>query len=304
MFRLCTARPALVLCALGVLGGLPGHTAYAAVRPPLTAPAGDAAEDGQAAHLAEQLRRNPVHLSDQLPRTAPLSSAPAFEKQAARTGVPTYVLVLPTGATVESGELLASVHDHLGRDGLYVLLGEAGYDMDAETFGVDLPADDAARAVLYEHSYDADALQTFTRFVDVVTLDPADAAARAREASRGGAGGESEPLHTTAADRDAQSRLTGQLLAGVPLLIVLAGWSVHRWRGRLGDRAEETPAGHRRRTAAALLLPPAARPRDRPRPLASPRPPGRAGGRRVPEVRRRGRAPPRTRDPHGPARGA
>lgn len=218
---------ALVVAALG---GLPGHVPDAAARTP-QAPAGPApGDEGQAAYLAEQLRRDAVHVSDQMPRVVPRSSASEFKKQAARTGVPTYVLVLPTTATVESDGLLAAVHDRLGRDGLYVLVSEAGYDMEAEAFGVDAPADAATRAVLHAYSPGTDPLRTFTRFVDTVALEPADAEARADKAENGHGEDGPAPLHITATDRDAQSRLTGTLLAGVPLLIVFTGCYVYWWR--------------------------------------------------------------------------
>ncbi|NSC23408.1 hypothetical protein FM076_20530, partial [Streptomyces albus subsp. chlorinus] len=212
----------LVLAAVTVLGG-----------------AGGAAASGQratpAAYLAAQLRKSPVHISDQVPRSVPLSARPAFVKEARRTGVPTYVLVLPgvpgRGAGGAEG-LLAAVHDRLAKKGLYVLVGSSG-TTDAAAFGVDVPARDAAMATTFELPYDAGALESFRHFVAV--LRSGDAARRAdqgAEASR--TGKEPEPLHTSSTDRDNQSFRTGILLTGVPLLILSAGWYVHRGRGRRG----------------------------------------------------------------------
>ncbi|WP_158687545.1 hypothetical protein [Streptomyces sp. AA1529] len=197
-----------------------------------------AAADGTAtpaAYLAEQLRENPVHLSDQLPRTNPLSARSAFAEAAKRTGVPTYVLVLPGSGAARGKGLLAAVHDRLGEDGLYVLLGEDGGSPRIETFGVDVPARDAATATLFELPYDAGTLEVFRHFVDVLRSgDAARRAARGLEASR--AGEEPDKLHTGRTDRENQSFLTGLLLSGVPVFLVATGWYIRRRRGGKGPR--------------------------------------------------------------------
>ncbi|MGI5349368.1 hypothetical protein ACQEU8_14380 [Streptomyces sp. CA-250714] len=199
---------------------------------------GTAAERGQptpAAYLAGQLRKSPVYLSDQLPRTNPLSARPAFVKEAKRTGVPTYVLVLPgTGTGAETGDgLLAAVHERLGKDGLYLLFGGDGGSPQVATFGVDVPARDAAMATTFELPYDAATLDTFRHFVDVLRSgDAAHRAEQGADASR--AGEEPDTLYTSRTDRENQSFLTGILLTGVPVLIVAVGWYVRRWRGGKG----------------------------------------------------------------------
>ncbi|MEU4968384.1 hypothetical protein [Streptomyces smyrnaeus] len=185
-----------------------------------------------AAYLADQLRKSPVHLSDQLPRTNPLSARPAFLKEAKRTGVPTYVLVLPGYGAGRDG-LLAAVHDRLGKDGLYLLFGGDGGSPDTETFGVDVPARDAAMATTFELPYDAGTLDTFRHFVDV--LRSGDATERANKgAAAGRAGEEPDKLYTSRTDRKNQGFLTGILLTGVPVLIVSVGWYLRRRRGGKG----------------------------------------------------------------------
>ncbi|MEU3189332.1 hypothetical protein ABZ686_01530 [Streptomyces sp. NPDC006992] len=187
-----------------------------------------------AAYLAEQLRENPVHLSDQLPRTNPLSARSAFAEAAKRTGVPTYVLVLPGSGAARGEGLLAAVHDRLGKDGLYVLLGEDGGSPRTETFGVDVPARDAATATLFELPYDAGTLEVFRHFVGVLRSgDAARRAERGLEASR--AGEEPDKLHTSRTDRENQGFLTGILLTGVPVFLVATGWYIRR-RGGKGPR--------------------------------------------------------------------
>ncbi|MGG7571964.1 hypothetical protein [Streptomyces sirii] len=110
----------------------------------------------QTAYLAEQLRKSPVYISDQIPRAVPRSSAPEFAREARRLGVPTYVIVLPSSAYGSKADaLLAGVHDRLGRKGLYVAMTDSGLDA-VQTYGVSLPgAQDADTATLYELPYDA-----------------------------------------------------------------------------------------------------------------------------------------------------
>ncbi|MGP3973287.1 hypothetical protein ACTWQF_04460 [Streptomyces sp. 8N114] len=217
------AGAVLLVGVLG-LGGAAGSAAAA-----------EGTQTTPAAYLAEQLRKSPVYLSDQLPRTNPLSARPAFVKEAKRTGVPTYVLVLPGSGSgsVDGDGLLAAVHDRLGKDGLYLLFGGDGGSPEVGTFGVDVPARDAAMATTFELPYDAGTLHTFRHFVDVLRSgDAVQRAEKGADASR--AGEEPDNLYTSRTDRENQGFLTGILLTGVPLLIVAVGWYVRRWRGGKG----------------------------------------------------------------------
>ncbi|MGP4044753.1 hypothetical protein [Streptomyces sp. 2A115] len=192
-----------------------------------------AADTTQAAHLADRLRTNPVYVTDQLPREIPQSTTSDFARLAKGTGVPTYVLVLADRHTGEA--LLGAVHDRLGRDGVYVLVDNVGVT-DAVAYGVRAPADDAATVTSYELPYDAGPLKSFERFAEVVALGGEKAAARAeaaREKHGSGTGEDPEPLYIGPTDRDNQSFLTGILLVGVPLLILLLTTFVRRWRRRL-----------------------------------------------------------------------
>lgn len=205
-----------LLLALTVIG-FPG-VAAAAVR-------SEGDEAGQAAYLAEQLRENPVYVTDQTPREVPRSAAPEFAKAANRTGVPTYVVLLPEREAFDE-RLLGAVHDRLRRDGLYVLLDGSGIGVTAVPFGVDVPAEAAMTVARYELPYDAGALLTFERFVAGLTDDdPAGRAEAAREKygsdADSGPGEEPDRLHITRTDRENQSFLTGILLAGVPLLALV-----------------------------------------------------------------------------------
>ncbi|MFI6490606.1 hypothetical protein [Streptomyces sp. NPDC050564] len=192
--------------------------------------AGSPTPSTQAAYFAAHLSTNPVYVTDQLPREIPRSQAPAFAKLAKRTGIPTYVLVLPEQDLGGKG-LLGAVHDRLGRDGLYVLVDTSGVT-DAVAYGVRAPADDAATVALYELPYDAGPLRSFGRFVDIVAQGSEKAAARAEAAREKYAEGDAEPdlMYIDRTDRKNQSFLTGVLLVGLPLLILLLVTYVRRWR--------------------------------------------------------------------------
>ncbi|MGX1132388.1 hypothetical protein RKD49_004578 [Streptomyces glaucescens] len=222
----------------------------------LAVPGARAAEGvpvAQAGHLAERLRDEPVYISDQLPRAVPRSTAPEFTKAAQRTGLPTYVLVLPAGSA--GGEaLLDAVHDRLGRDGLYVLLDDSGVT-DAAAYGVTAPADDAVTVSLYELPYDAGPLLSLRRFADVVAQGEEKAAARAEAArEKYGDGDEPEPLYIGPSDRDDQSLMTGAALTGVPLTVLFLVPYVRRWRRRLPGAPAGRPAARRRWVVPAVAV--------------------------------------------------
>lgn len=203
------------------------------------APAG-ADAPSQPAYLAEQLRHAPVYVSDQMPRVVPRSTAPAFAAQAKRLRVPTYVVVLPFTSSGSGSGLLAAIHDHLGRKGLYVAVSETGLS-EVQSYGVSVPgAADAKTATLYELPYDATPREVFRHFVDLLTSGRAHQRAEAARAAYGGADNSHEPpaLHTTQTDRENQSFLTGTLVAGVPLSALLI---THHARGRRRPRPGSVP---------------------------------------------------------------
>ncbi|MGY1437369.1 hypothetical protein [Streptomyces reniochalinae] len=204
------------------------------------APTGQEADGAarQAAWFARRLRADPVHVSDQIPFAHPRSAASRFAAQAARTGVPTYVLVVPFQTALDARELLGAVHRKVDRKGLYVVVdGTSGDQLEAAAYGVSVPAEDAARAAGWEMPSDATALDVFTRFVDVVRQSGARAAARASEAEERRLVDEKrpEPFYTTRGDRSVSSGVAGALAGGVPLLVLAVGCTVcrrHRGHGR------------------------------------------------------------------------
>ncbi|MFB6555714.1 hypothetical protein [Streptomyces sp. NPDC056405] len=198
----------------------------------------------QAAYLADRLRESPVHVTDQLPREIPPSMAPDFARLAERTGVPTYVLVLP----YQSGfgeDLLGAVHDRLGRDGLFVLLDESGVS-EAAAYGVSAPAGAARTTARFELPYDAGPLRRFELFVDVVAQGTEKAEARAdaaREKFR--TGNKPEEMYVGPSDRKNQSFVTGIALTAVPLTILLLAPCVRRARRRFPRATPPRPAAGR-----------------------------------------------------------
>lgn len=205
-----------------------------------------ASSDTQAAYLADRLRENPVYVTDQLPREVPKSMARDFARVAKSTGVPTYVLVLPSMADGEG--LLGAVHDRLGRDGLYVIIDESSVSY-AMAFGISAPADDALTVCLYELPYDAGPLREFELFAEVIAEGGEKAAARA-EAARGM--DEPAEMYIGPSDRENQSFLTGMFLTGVPALILLLFPGVRRWRQKFTGR--KAPHRAPRWIAPALAL--------------------------------------------------
>ncbi len=203
------------------------------------APAGPHAPGGptQFAYLAEQLRKSPVYVSDQIPREVPRSTAPAFAREARRLGVPTYVMVLPHASygTAADG-LLAGVHDRLGRKGLYVALSDSGLEA-AQTYGVDLPGTaDAVTEAVYAVPYDATPREVFRHFVGVVTSGEAhQRAEEARAAYDDGGLDEPPGLHTDTTERENQSLVTGIAVLGIPLTVLLV--TVHALQRRRVRRA-------------------------------------------------------------------
>ncbi len=215
------------------LAGAPAAPAAVRAAPP-GAPA------TQDARLAQLLRHDPVYVSDQLPRAVPRSWQPRFAALARRTGVPTYLLVLPA-RTSRDDSLLAGVHDRLGRPGLYVMLDGDG-DLRAVSFGVDADASDAQTVATFGSPYDVSPLRLFQTFVDTVREAPAKAAAQAdaveaRLDEQSDPGGERlvPSRYISWEDRDNQSFTTGAALLGVPLFVLLFGlWAVRLTRRRRG----------------------------------------------------------------------
>ncbi|MDI3408810.1 hypothetical protein [Streptomyces cavernicola] len=201
----------------------------AAAQPVSSAPqaaADPAGLDARAAYFAGQLRKSPIYVTDQTPRVMPRSAWPAFLEQARRTGVPTYVLVLPYAATADGEELLTAVREKLGRKGMYILLDAEGggswTDVTVESHGVrELPIQASLDSADEWLPSDATALDYFTAFVDGL-LNEGDAS---------GSGKSPSAFYTTPDARATQSTTTGVFTGLVPVLVLLIGVPLALRRG-------------------------------------------------------------------------
>ncbi|MDQ8705342.1 hypothetical protein RCO28_23010 [Streptomyces sp. LHD-70] len=199
----------------------------AAAQPASKSPRGAADRSGleaRAAYFADQLRASPIYITDSAPRLMPRSAWPAFQEQAQRTGVPTYVLVLPFSAAEDGDELLPAVREKLGRKGLYVLLdadgGGSWLDVSVESYGVrGLPVQESLDSADSSLPSDATALDFFTAFVDGL-LNDGD-----------GGGGSPSSLYTSPEGRATQSTTTGVLTGLAPVVVLLIGVPLARRRG-------------------------------------------------------------------------
>ncbi|MFD8594852.1 hypothetical protein ACFV1L_07610 [Kitasatospora sp. NPDC059646] len=233
---------AAVLTALLLLGAGPAAAADPAPSAtPSAAGRQTAAADQQtrADRLADELRKNPVYVSAARPRELPRSLAPQIADLARRTGVPTYVLAVPDSR--DGAQLLALVHDRLGKDGLYVLIGEYGR-LTTAAFGTDAPAQEAARVALYGTPYGAGPLADFEAFVDAVALGKEQAAAKAEQLADRYRKSDGRPsLYISSTDRQNQNLLLGIAVVLLPGLLIALGLRLSRRRG-----APHTPAGQDR----------------------------------------------------------
>ncbi|MFE1318126.1 hypothetical protein [Kitasatospora phosalacinea] len=218
------------------------------------------AEAPQSERLAAELRKDPVYISADLPRVVPRSLAPGFAAAAKRTGVPTYVLVLPDADRTT----LAQVHDRLGADGLYVLVGDLG-NITVSAFGVDLPAESAARVVNHQVPYDAGPLVQFDAFVDKVLQDADQVDAELAEIYRDH-DHETPRAYISSTDRQNQNLLLGLAVVVLPGLLLALGLRLSRRRG--GDR---TPAPAPSRTVLLGKQPAVTLTKDAEKPKTGPK---------------------------------
>ncbi|MEU3218520.1 hypothetical protein [Streptomyces sp. NPDC006971] len=236
--RVGTALAALVL--LGSTGAAvaadPSTTPSATATPTAAATAASSGQltggATQSERLAQELRKNPVYVSADRPRRLPRSLAPDIAALAQRTGVRTYVLALPAG----DAALLALVHDRLGENGLYVLIGDHG-SVTASAFGVDVPVEEARRIALYGTPYRAGPLAAFESFVDAVASGHDRAAAKADELHDRHHEDGRPDLYISSTDRQNQNLLLGLAVVVIPGLVLALGIRLSR---RSSDRPQPT----------------------------------------------------------------
>ncbi|MBW1597410.1 hypothetical protein [Streptomyces sp. JJ38] len=206
-----------------------------------------------ASHLAERFAADPVHVSDSVPHVLPGSAAPRLAEITRRVTVPVYVAVLPREVLYSSAvgppdQLLASVYDRGGAEGLYVLLDEGGVRA-AAAFDLDLPPR------LVEKAFRADVPRGSG---PLLALDVSIEAFRGHFPGLAASGADERVLPDPRKEperSDGPVTALGLLAGGLPLLVLV-----------LGRRGRFPLAGHRhgRRllpvvaaagTAVAVLLP-------------------------------------------------
>lgn len=107
---------------------------------------GDALDVSRVGWIAEQLGDESVFVSDHFDDSGDMPSGLRKVVDAARFDV--YVAVVPAvPGALDGHDLAVAIHDWMGRDGVYVVVDGTGGDIAAASFGVNIPAADAARAV-------------------------------------------------------------------------------------------------------------------------------------------------------------
>ncbi len=122
-------------------------------------------------YIAEHLARDPVYISDDVPRDVTPADAAKIRASVKLMTVPTYVAVVAESDPEKDPQgdpkrLIALLHDKLGRKGVYVVVPSNGIGVTADQYGENLPLRPASYEVSYALPYDAGAARTIARFVD------------------------------------------------------------------------------------------------------------------------------------------
>jgi hypothetical protein len=127
--------------------------------------------------ITAQLKRDPVYVTDQVPRMLPPGTAGKIKALVGRLGVPTYVVVtLPsrlrdddTEAPSDLESLVPVLHDRLGKDGVYLVTDPSGNLGEVQQFGGTrrIDVEHAYQAATSELPYEAGLLSVLGRFVEI-----------------------------------------------------------------------------------------------------------------------------------------
>ncbi|GAA4103968.1 hypothetical protein GCM10022214_82840 [Actinomadura miaoliensis] len=192
-------------------------TARAAAPSPAPTPA------SLADRLARLLAEDPIQVTDHAPRALPYDAHERIRAAVARLGVPAYVVVTPNSMATSPRhrELIASLHDRLGKDGMYIVTDPSGFGT-ARQFGGTLPADRAWTAASLQKGRDEGAVEQIARFVDIVSApDVQRRIEQARERAREDRSSDG-PSRSDIRDRKEMAAFAaGTALTGVPLLVLL-----------------------------------------------------------------------------------
>ncbi|MDL4820218.1 hypothetical protein [Actinomadura opuntiae] len=139
-------------------------------------------------YITSQLKRDPVYVTDQVPRVLPPGTAGKIKALVGRLGVPVYVVVtLPsrlrnddTEAPSDLESLVPVLHDRLGKDGVYLVVDPSGALGEVQQFGGTrrIDVEDAYQAATAELPYEAGLLSVLGRFVEIALSGHAKERAR------------------------------------------------------------------------------------------------------------------------------
>jgi hypothetical protein len=126
--------------------------------------------------ITAALKRDPVYVTDQVPRLLPPGTAGKIKALVGRLGVPVYVVVtLPvrhrddTEAPSDLEAMVPVLHDRLGKDGVYLVVDPSVGLGDVQQFGGTrrIDVEHAYQAATSELPYEAGLLSVLDRFVEI-----------------------------------------------------------------------------------------------------------------------------------------
>ncbi len=192
-------------------------------------------------YLAAQLERDPVYVTDQVPRElVPATAAAQIKSAVAPLGVPVYVAVtlplnLDGAHDRDADTLLPLLHDRIGKPGIYIVVSPGGSG-DAQQYGGSLPVSDAWSAADFELSaaeftsgdLDRTAPQVVQRFVEVLRSGQVEQRLKAAEAASDKAVKTHHSREDGGGGDPGIEALAGMGLSGLPLLAFLIRRRVRR----------------------------------------------------------------------------
>lgn len=174
--------------------------------------------------LAAQLRKDPVYVTDNAPERLPPGTAARIKASVSRLGVPVYLVValmnLSRTDADQADTLVPLLHDRLGKDGIYIVVGLDGFGA-AQQYGGSLPVAHAWEATDRELPSSPGVVKYIDHFVEL--LKSGHTEDRYRNPQRA-----PEPTERDTPDpydemdrKDTRAVELGSVLSGLPLLGLL-----------------------------------------------------------------------------------
>jgi hypothetical protein len=245
-----------------VIGGLIACCAAAPAAAGPVRPPKPPAVQTRIGFITAQLKRDPVYVTDQVPRMLPPGTAGKIKALVGRLGEPAYVVVTPpsrhrdddTQAPSDLESLVPVLHDRLGKDGVYIVVDPSGALGDVQQFGGTrrIDVEDAYEAATSELPYEAGLLSVLDRFVEIALSGHAKERAlhpspRPKSATRRELDAYDRGNHE-AAVKNGTAFGVGAGLGGLIVLALLVGRRIRRSR-RLPASGSKQVRGKQRRPA-------------------------------------------------------